>query len=502
MNPIKTPQEMLAEMAGIPRMAGGSAVAGQFDKAIAGAVAKFKKLYGKSPTPQEMQALQAHVQGLSRPTSGLRSGKDAEARAQFELGTDLNLINPNTARDPFLTKMQLDRTPKGTQLKPKTFDITDPNVTKNIEERQMAGLMDEDIPDVSQRISSTPSADYFGEVSSNIENAALQGGAFDMLKAEFVKKFGRYPDADETNQIIADYNIMRQQYGPKGISVVGERPRTAKGMEEFRAQARNEGIEESALTNPPADYPKYLKNELAIQRGELPAVAIPKAKKKSAVEPTDFYTDENGNLVKVFPTMKADGGHITPEEMRHMMLVQGQTPQKFKNGGSPSDEYIADMTSAKLGQITPRTLKHSDPYLQADMENYIPEPTAVGLPNTPSSYVNEKAAKLIGQKNADRIFGGPRAQPVDRLMIQTLNPVNYATGVLDAGQQFYKSASEGDKLGAAGAYGMGILNALPFLGRKLTAAQRVGNVVNPNKNLVNVGLTGASEIPELLTKRK
>jgi hypothetical protein len=491
-------------MAGIPRMAGGSAVAGQFDKAIAGAVAKFKQLYGKSPTPQEMQALQAHVQGLSRPTSSLRSGNDAQARAAYELATDPNLINPNTARDEFLTKMTTGRTTKGTNLRPMAQDVSDPSVIKNIESQQMAGQLDEAIPGASQAGSITPSADYFGEVSTNIENAALQGGAFDMLKQDFVKKFGRYPDADETNAIIADYNILRQQYGPKGNAIVSERPSTAKGMKEYRAEARNEGIQESALTKPPSDYPQYLKDELQIQRGEIPTSGIKEAKKKraSGVEPTDFYVDENGNLVKVYPTMKADGGHITPEEMRHMMLVQGQTPQKFKKGGSPADEYIADMTSAKMGQITPRTLKHMDPHLEADMENYYPEATAIGLPNTPSSYVNEKAAKLIGQRNADRIFGGPRAETVDRLMLQTLNPMTYATGVLDAGQKFYKSASEGDKLGAAGAYGMGILNALPFLGKGLTTAQRVGNVVSPNKNLVNVGLSGASEIPELLTKRK
>lgn len=335
-------------MAGIPHMAGGSAVAGQFDKLIASAIAKYKQLNNRAPSAQEVEQLKSHVQGLSRPTSPvLRSGKDAEARAQFELGTDLNLINPDTARDPFLTKMQLDRTPKGTKLKPKTFDITDPNVTKNIEERQMSGLMDEDIPGASQRISSTPSADYFGEVSSNLENAALQGGAFDMLKAEFVNKFGRYPDADEVNQIIADYNILRQQYGPKGISVINERPRTARGMEEFRAEARNEGIEESALTKPPADYPKYLKNELSIQRGELPTTAIKKGKKQSVVEPTDFYVDDEGNLVKVFPTMKAEGGQITPEEMRHMMLVNGQTPQKFAGGGKPGIAELDQWTASQ-----------------------------------------------------------------------------------------------------------------------------------------------------------
>ena len=349
MNPIKTPQEMLAELAGIPHMAGGRAV-GQFDKAIASAVAKFKQLYGKSPSPQEMQALQSHVQSLSRPTSPvLRSGMSAQPRAAYELATDPNLINPDTARDAFLTKMQLDRTPKGTQLRPKTFDITDPNVTKNIEERQMAGLMDEDIPGASERVSSTPSADYFGEVSTNLENSALARGAFDKLKQQFVKQYGRFPDADETNQLIADYNILRQQYGPKGKSIITERPPTAKGMKQYRAEARNEGIQESALEKPPSDYPQHLMDELTIQRGEIPTSGIKEAKKKRAtdIEPTDFYVDEEGNLVKVYPTMKADGGHITPEEMRHMMLVQGQTPQKFAAGGRPGIAELDQWTASQ-----------------------------------------------------------------------------------------------------------------------------------------------------------
>lgn len=343
-------------MAGIPHMAGGRAV-GQFDKAIASAVAKFKQLYGKSPSPQEMQALQSHVQGLSRPTSPvLRSGMSAQPRAAYELATDPNLINPDTARDEFLTKMTTGRTTKGTNLRPMAQDVTDPSVIKNIEAQQMSGQLDEAIPGASQAGSITPSADYFGEVSTNLENAALQGGAFDMLKQDFFKKFGRYPDADETNAIIADYNILRQQYGPKGNAVVNERPSTAKGMKEYRAEARNEGIQESALTKPPSDYPQYLKDELELGRGILPAKGIQEAKKKRAsnVEPTDFYVDEEGNLVKVYPTMKAAGGQITPDEMRHMMLVQGQTPQKFAGGGRPG-----------IVELDEWTVSQNDPYNMA-----------------------------------------------------------------------------------------------------------------------------------------
>jgi hypothetical protein len=350
MNPIKTPEEMLAEMAGIPRMAAGKAVVGQFDRAIAGAVAKFKQLYGKSPSAQEMEALKSHVQGLSSPTSPvLRSGMSAQPRAAYELATDPNLINPDMARDEFLTKMTTGRTTKGTNLRPMAQDISDPSVVKNIEGQQMAGQLDEAIPGASQTGSITPSADYFGEVSTNIENSALQGGAFDKLKQAFVKKYGRYPDADETNAMIAEFNPARHQYGSQGASIVGGRPATAKGMSDWRNQARSEGIPESYLNKPPADYPQYLKDELQMQRGELPTSGIREAKKKRAsnVEPTDFYVDEEGNLVKVYPTMKAEGGQITPDEMRHMMLVQGQTPQKFAGGGRPGIVELDQWTASQ-----------------------------------------------------------------------------------------------------------------------------------------------------------
>jgi hypothetical protein len=348
MNPIKTPQEMLAEMAGIPHMATGKAVAGQFDKAIAGAVAKFKQLYGKSPSPQEMQALQSHVQGLSNPTSPiLRSGMSAQPRAAYELATDPNLINPDMARDEFLTKMTTGRTTKGTNLRPMVEDITDPTVVKNIEGQQL---------EEGARNSITPSADYFGEVSTNIENAALQGGAFDKLKQGFFEKFGRYPDADETNALIADFNPARHQYGPKGVSVVGERPGTAKGMSEYRNEARNEGLAETYLTKRPGNYPQYLQDELELQKGILPAKGMKEAKKRVSkdIQPTDFYIDDEGNLVKVFPTMKAEGGQITPDEMIHQMIVAGQEPQKFSGGGRPG-----------IVELDEWTVSQNDPYNMA-----------------------------------------------------------------------------------------------------------------------------------------
>ena len=346
-------------MAGIPHMAGGKAVVGQFDKAIAGAIAKFKQLHGKSPSTEEVEALKSHVQGLSRPTSPvLRSGPSAAPRASYELATDPNLINPDTARDPFLTKMLTGRTTKGTNLRPMAQDIADPSVVKNIENQQMAGQLDEAIPGVSQRGSTTPSADYFGQQASAIENEALSGGAFDKLKQDFVEKYGRYPDQDELNALIAQFNPARHQYGSQGAGIMSERPPTAKGMTDWRNAARNEGIPETYLTERAAKYPDYIKDELELQKGILPAKGMKEAKKRvpKDVQPTDFYVDDQGNLVKVFPTMKAEGGQITPEEMRHMMLVQGQTPQKFAAGGKPGIKELDEWT---LSQKDPYDFKPS-----------------------------------------------------------------------------------------------------------------------------------------------
>jgi len=328
-------------MAGIPHMAGGRAV-GQFDRMIAAAIAKYKQLNNKAPSAQEVEQLKSHIQGLSNPTSGLRSGMSAQPRAAFELATDPNLINPNTARDEFLTKMTTGRTTKGTSLRPVVEDITDPSVVKNIESQQL---------EEGVRNSITPSADYLGEVSTNIENSALQGGAFDKLKQGFFEKTGRYPDADETNALIAEFNPARHQYGSQGVGIMSQRPPSAKGMTDFRNAARNEGVEESYLTKRQGNYPQYIQDELTIQRGQLPSIKEAKKRVPKDVQPTDFYVDENGNLVKIYPTMKAGGGQITPDEMRYMMVAYGKEPQKFSNGGMPT-----------LKDLDEWTLSQKDPY--------------------------------------------------------------------------------------------------------------------------------------------
>ncbi len=326
------------------------------------AIGNFKAIHGRTPNAAEMAQLEKQAMKFTQPTSGLRSGMSAGPRASYELGTDLNLINPDTARDPFLTKMTTGRTTKGTNLRPIAQDVSDPSVIKNIEAQQMSGQLDELIPGASQG-STTPSADYFAEVSQNIENSALQGGALDKLKQAFYKQQGRFPDEDELNAIIAEFNPARHQYGEQGIGIMSQRPPTAKGMTDWRNAARNEGVEESYLTKRQGNYPQYIQDELAIQRGELPATALKEKKKRyKEVAPIDFYIDENGNPVKIYPTMKAEGGQITPRDMLAQMIVNQVTPQKFANGGKPG-----------IAELDQWTVSQKDPYdLSPKMQAYEP----------------------------------------------------------------------------------------------------------------------------------
>lgn len=326
------------------------------------AIGNFRAIHGRTPNAAEMAQLEKQALTFTQPTSGLRTGMSAAPRASFELGTDLNLINPDTARDPFLTKMTTGRTTKGTNLRPIAQDVSDPSVIKNIEAQQMGGQLDELIPGASQG-SVTPSADYFAEVSQNIENSALQGGAMDKLKKAFYDKQGRYPDEDELNAIVAEFNPARHQYGEQGIGIMSQRPPTAKGMTDWRNAARNEGIEESYLTKRQGNYPQYIQDELTIQRGEVPTSALKDKKKRyKEVAPIDFYIDENGNPVKIYPTMKAEGGQITPRDMLAQMIVNQVTPQKFAAGGRPGIEELDEWT-----------LSQKDPYdFSPKMQAYNP----------------------------------------------------------------------------------------------------------------------------------
>lgn len=329
MNPIKSPREILFEMAGIPSMASGGKLGttAEMYKLITRAIEQYTKKFGRPPSPEDVQALKKHAQDISKKAE-IKTDPTTQARARHQMATDPNLINPE-GPDPFLTKATTGRTVKGTYIQPKAQDINDPNVQANIEMKQAAGELEDIMPE-----SITPSADYMARTSSAMENRALAAGKtplIDMLKAAFFKKNGRYPTDEELDVIIAEYNPMRHQYGERGASVVTERPPTARGMSDWRQQARAEGIPEAYLNKPPADYPKYLLDELAIGRGEQPGM---KPMPETRINPDRPF---------------AGGGSTTPtrREMLAEMVARNFRPQAMADGGRPRRGYQQSMDAVR-----------------------------------------------------------------------------------------------------------------------------------------------------------
>lgn len=314
MNPIKTPREMLFEMAGLSYMAGGGK-AGQISemyKLITQAIERYTKAYGRPPSPEDVQALKQHAKEISQKAE-IKTDPATQARARHQMATDPNLINPE-GPDPFLTKAMTGRTVKGTYIQPKALDINDPNVRQNIEVKQQAGALEDILPE-----SITPSADYMGRMGTSIENQALASGKIpmiDKLKAAFFAKHKRYPTDEELEVIIAEFNPARHQYGEKGASIVSERPPTAKGMADWKQQARTEGIPETFIEKTPGNYPKYLQDELELSRGVQPGT---KPLSNERINPDRSYSD--GRSVAA----------LSPREMEAMLVVQGNAPEKYND---------------------------------------------------------------------------------------------------------------------------------------------------------------------------
>lgn len=315
MNLIKSPRELLFEYAGVPAMAAGGDLMKQFAGQIAKAIQQYKRIHGKDPDPADVQALREHVMGLGKKPE-IKTDPITQARARHALATDPNISSsmaPELARDPFLTMATTGRTTRGTYLKPKVQDIADPNVQRNIEMKQQAGELEDVLPE-----SITPSADYIGRMGRAMENQALAAGKdkplIDKLKQAFFERYKRYPTDDELDVIVAEFNPTRHQYGEKGLAILGERPPTAKGLEDWRQRARTEGIEESYLIDSPRKYPKYMRDELDILKGQQPG--------------TKLTPEKMANPDRI---MRAGGGTaaMTADDMRAAMIARGYTPGKY-----------------------------------------------------------------------------------------------------------------------------------------------------------------------------
>ena len=323
------------------------------------AIKKLETVFGRPLTGEQKQQLAQEVSALSAPKNPVRTSltPPQAARNQYELATNPQLINPDTARDEFLMQSMLGRGSKGTNLAPKTLDITTPEVEMQIEGLQKSGALDKLIPNASKGATTTPGADYLANMSEAKLNYVLtHGGTYDKLKDIFRAKNDRYPTQEEMEQMIAAYNPLRHQYGEKGKSIVSERPSTAKGMEDYRANARLEGVPESYLYHRPGNYRQDLLDELDIAKGITPATKTVEQRgpRSSNVEPTDSYFDpDSGSFVSVYPTMKAAGGSIHPDSMIAEMNAYGYTPQKYKDGKTVAMQYAPTLATMPF-DVVPR----------------------------------------------------------------------------------------------------------------------------------------------------
>ena len=174
----------------------------------------------------------------------------------------------------------------------------------------------------------------------------------------------------------------------------------------------------------------------------------------------------------------AEGKSVSPEQMKVELMI---------NGRPVHTEHVA----------------HDHPIIQRFAGGGQPQMgTAQAYEPLPSEQFRDWAAKHIGYDTTDRLFGGPRSQAEDRLLLQSLNPAAYALNAADETKNFYDSAKRNDPLGAAKAYGLGILNLLPFAGKGLKAAERISNVASPSKNAINLGITGATELLPIFKSSK
>ena len=341
---------MLFEMSGIlPGYANAGKVqkiGADIYKSISKAISDYTRKTGSPPKPEDVQALHDYARSLSKGPFVPKHDPETQARATHALATDPNMrasspvvnefgitknFNPEVAPDEFLSRAMLNRGVRGTMQRPKTMEISDPNVVESIESAQGAGRLDDMYPEQSV----TPASDAIARTATGLENAALASGKvpmIDQIKVEFFQKNKRYPSDEELEMLISAYNPLRHQYGEKGLKVLGERPRTAKGMRDWRESARAEGVPEYAIQDMPSNYPGYMKDELMMQQGEIPTL-----------RPQKF---DVGGMV------------LSPYEMQAEMITRGGEPSRLsmrdylraaKKGAGRAMDKIGSSKAAKFG---------------------------------------------------------------------------------------------------------------------------------------------------------
>lgn len=108
--------------------------------------------------------------------------------------------------------------------------------------------------------------------------------------------------------------------------------------------------------------------------------------------------------------------------------------------------------------------------------NYRQEHTAQAYEPSYSEQIRDWSTKFLSPEQADAIFGGPRAQTIDK--INPISVLAQTPGVIaDSAKGFMESAKQGNYPSAMLNYGVGLLNAAPFVKPAAKVANATGKTV-------------------------
>lgn len=347
MNPIKTPQEMIYEEAGIPHLAGGgNPLSPGATGLLKSAIKRFAAVFGRSPNSEELSQLEAHANKFSFPTNTAPANLkrleattpaqnlmvDAEGRAYqpiHSIDQNKRLLAPEEAagyntdpfgssaanfrareglyapdvkafesRDPFLTEAMTGRSTTRTRQKPFTTSIDELAQNKaHLENKGIYGDVADVAPGDYPTQSITPSADYFAEMAAKIEAAKLPTN----IRSTLRDALKREPTEDEINAAIANLNVARHDYTGKGAAIFGERPQSV-----FSRPTKAEAAEL-------ADW-----RQRAIDSGQSRTSVMDSPRHIQERTPNLYQEMELGP-----DTGFAQGGSTSPKQMRADMMVRG-----------------------------------------------------------------------------------------------------------------------------------------------------------------------------------
>tara|TARA_R110000868_G_scaffold272394_1_gene531660 strand:+ start:873 stop:1424 length:552 start_codon:yes stop_codon:yes gene_type:complete len=153
----------------------------------------------------------------------------------------------------------------------------------------------------------------------------------------------------------------------------------------------------------------------------------------------------------------------TPQQL--LLEESGVQPKFFSDGGSSTNQMSPEMLRALM-----QAYDYAPNKLQQD------EPTFEAQPQTATTWMRDKIARLIGETPADRLFGtGSEGQQMEYLPLQILNPLSAAGTVVDAVPEMYRQYRQGDIGGAALTGGIAGLSAIPFtkpIGKAVSAISK------------------------------